>query len=144
MKLRANEEGLAFVESNYREDKAIRDSLLDDIRIILNKVSDAGRSEIISKLTEFKFDEDLEITKQVVEAIREVIHYRGSKRASCENVRSVLLSSVCAPGIKLKDVAKLMRIYENRNYQKLEKYKKRRAAYMSGNSDHMSGTRYAP
>ena len=86
----------------------------------------------------------MKITKQLVDAIREVIHYRSSKRAGCENIRSVLLSSVCAPGVKLKDVAKLMCIYENRNYLKLEVYKKRRAAYMSGNSEHMSGTRHAP
>ena len=52
-----------------------------------------------------------------------------------------MISAACGPDVKLKTVSTVFGIYEGNHY-KLDKYRKRRQAYVSGESDNMDGDRY--
>ena len=79
---------------------------------------------------------------KVLSSIKEVIRYsRSSRNRESESFRSTLISAACGPNISLKTVAEVLGIYYG-NQHKLDKYRQRRKAYMSGAAKNMNGDRY--
>ena len=84
-----------------------------------------------------------EKVNNVLASLREVIGSRNSKTIENERLRSTIISAACGPHVSLKAVSRVFGIYDdNYNHYKLEKYRKRREAYMSGKVDNLDGDRY--
>ena len=94
---------------------SIRDSVIDEMSGILDKCSKDVKSAVILKLSESEFTDDFRTIWKIIEAIKEVFHFRSSKRMESDDIRAVILSSVCGSGLDLKDVSKVFGIYQNRN-----------------------------
>ena len=78
---------------------------------------------------------------EVVSSIKEIICDKRSKNKESERIRSTLISAACGPNVNLKTVSTVFGIYGG-NYHKLDKYRQRRQAYISGESGNMDGVRY--
>ena len=123
---------------------ALVKSSVNDLLIILYKLDLKVRKKCVDMLMiNEKRLPSVEVV-EVLKSIKEVVNFQRSRNAKEESIRSTLISSACGPEVLLKTVSSVFGIYEgNRNHYKLEKYRQRRQAYMSGENDNMEGARYA-
>ena len=109
------------------------------VRRLLGVLSSEERDMIVSEL-------DLQghgVSSGITTAIKDIIHYRSSKDLEQEALRSTVISACCGPDVTLKELSNVLGIYGNRNYFKLNVYRRRREAYLAGHATNLSGERYA-
>ena len=109
------------------------------VRRLLGVLSSEERDIIVSEL-------DLQghgVSSGITTAIKDIIHYRSSKDLEQEALRSTVISACCGPDVTLKELSNVLGIYGNRNYFKLNVYRRRREAYLAGHATNLSGERYA-
>ena len=123
------------------------DSIVEDTVAEVNQIMDKLPKEkkrfLSTRLTKPIITHSDRVSKQIMTAIKEVLHFKTSKQSDHEAVRSTLLSAICAPEIRLRDVSDLLSVYQNRNHHKLAVYQGRRKKYLQRQASHMRGQRYA-
>ena len=117
-------------------------SKVNKIHGILSPLSPRLRKECVNKFIKDEASVLTEDTERVMLSIREVLKSKTSKNLEDTKIRSTLLSAACGPQVSLKSVSAIFGIYAG-NHMKLNKYRQRRHAYLSGESKNMDGDRYA-
>ena len=108
----------------------------------INQLDTKMRAKCVEKFSQIELGVSNITALEIVSSIKETLIVRRSKKVEEETTRSTIISAVCGPQVTLKKVSSAFGIYQN-NHHKLLKYRKRRDAYISGETDNMSGDRYA-
>ena len=112
---------------------------IDKIRQLLSEVSREERNMVASELGSQGYG----IFGGVTSALKDIIHHRAANVPDHEAIRSTIISACCGPDVTFQALSKMLGIYGNRNYMKLEVYRKRREAYFAGQATNLRGERYA-
>ena len=56
----------------------------------------------------------------VISALKDIIHHRAANVPDHEAIRSTIISACCGPDVTFQALSKMLGIYGNRNYMKLE------------------------
>ena len=78
--------------------------------------------------------DDISGPLQIVEALKEVVHYCMTRQYDLEGVRTTLLSAICAPRISTRTISEHMEIFQNSNHTKLQKFRERTQTFIAGSS----------
>ena len=130
-------------ESQEPDRETAMRNVCKQINMTLNGLSKKERVQVLSRVLKNKSLQSLSVLMQLVNSIKQILHYKTSKQNEQEAIRSTLLSSICSSKVDRKGVCELLEIYQNRNSHKLSKYQKRREAYLSGSTSNMEGKRFA-
>ena len=114
-------------------------SKVDEVRILMSELSSSNR-DLISN--EFACGMRRQ-SNSIIKSIKEIVHYRASNISDHEAVRSIIIGACCGPLVDLKTLSNELEIYGNRNYLKLDMYRKRRDAYLRGEITTLAGVRYS-
>lgn len=115
-------------KSQKRDDSCIdlsairNDSNIEAVRRLLVVLSSQERDMIASELGL----QGHGVFSGILSAIKDIIHYRTSNDPEQEDLRSMIISACCGPEVTLKELSNVLGIYRNRNYLKLNVYRRRR------------------